>query len=78
MDIMELGAIGELVGGVAVIASLIFVDVPIRTSVKTMRATPTYEAEHTWACPARRPPTKGRDFERYPSAGSLGEYLSAI
>ncbi len=30
MDIMELGAIGELVGGVAVIASLIYVGVQVR------------------------------------------------
>ena len=32
MDIMELGAIGELVGGVAVVASLIFVGVQVRQS----------------------------------------------
>ena len=49
MDIMELGAIGEMIGGVAVIGSLLFVGIQIRTSVKTMRATSTYEAEHTWA-----------------------------
>ncbi len=30
MDIMELGAVGELVGGVAVIASLIFVGLQMR------------------------------------------------
>lgn len=30
MDIMELGAIGELVGGVAVIASLVFVGIQVR------------------------------------------------
>ncbi|NNL85874.1 MAG: hypothetical protein HKP27_09490 [Myxococcales bacterium] len=32
MDIMELGAIGELVGGLAVIASLIFVGLQVRQS----------------------------------------------
>lgn len=32
MNIMELGAIGELVGGVAVIASLIFVGIQLRRS----------------------------------------------
>ena len=32
MDIMELGAIGELLGGVAVIASLVFVGVQVRHS----------------------------------------------
>jgi len=49
MIIMELGAIGEMIGCVAVIGSLLFVWIQIRTSVKTMRATSTYEAEHTWA-----------------------------
>jgi hypothetical protein len=38
MDIMELGAIGELVGGVAVIASLIFVGVQIRQSNHAARS----------------------------------------
>ena len=37
MDIMELGAIGELVGGVAVVASLIFVGVQVRQNTKTLR-----------------------------------------
>ena len=32
MDIMELGAIGELVGGVAVIGSLIYVGLQVRQS----------------------------------------------
>ena len=32
MDIMELGAIGELIGGVAVIASLVFVGLQVRGS----------------------------------------------
>ena len=38
MDIMELGAIGELVGGVAVIASLIFVGLQVRNSNAINRA----------------------------------------
>lgn len=37
MDIMQLGAIGELVGGVAVIGSLLFVDVQIRQSNQQSR-----------------------------------------
>ncbi len=41
MDIMELGAIGELVGGVAVIASLIFVGVQIRTQTQEQRLAAT-------------------------------------
>ncbi len=35
MNIMELGAIGELVGGVAVIASLIYLSLQIRQSNAT-------------------------------------------
>ena len=37
MDIMELGAIGELVGGVAVIATLIYLAVQIRQNVKQLK-----------------------------------------
>ena len=38
MDIMELGAIGELVGGVAVIASLVYVGAQIRQNAYATRA----------------------------------------
>ncbi len=38
MDIMELGAIGELVGGVAVIASLLYVGIQIRQNTALTRA----------------------------------------
>ncbi len=38
MDIMELGAIGELVGGVAVIASLLFVGIQVRSNTRTAAA----------------------------------------
>ena len=38
MDIMELGAIGELVGGVAVIATLIYLAVQIRQNTRAVRA----------------------------------------
>ncbi len=37
MDIMELGAIGELVGGVAVIASLVYVGVQIKQNTLVTR-----------------------------------------
>ena len=37
MDIMELGAIGELVGGVAVIASLLYVGRQLRQSAAATR-----------------------------------------
>ena len=38
MDIMELGAIGELVGGIAVIGSLIFVGLQVRQSNEMAKA----------------------------------------
>ena len=37
MNILELGAIGELVGGVAVIASLIYVGLQVRQNTRVMR-----------------------------------------
>ena len=48
MDIMGLGAIGELVGGVAVIGSLIFVGLQVRGSNHLARA--ATELEATPAC----------------------------
>ncbi len=38
MDIMELGAIGELVGGVAVIATLIYLALQVRQNTLVMRS----------------------------------------
>ena len=43
MDIMELGAIGELIEGVAVIGSLLFVGMQIRQSNQQSRETATRE-----------------------------------
>ncbi len=44
MNIMELGAIGELVGGVAVVASLLFVGLQVRGSTREQRAASLQEA----------------------------------
>ena len=44
MDIMELGAIGELVGGVAVIVSLIYVGLQVRQANKAG----SRESYRTW------------------------------
>ena len=44
MDIMELGAIGELIGGLAVIASLIFVGVQVRNSTREQQTSSMREA----------------------------------
>ena len=49
MDIMELGAIGEMVGGVAVVASLIFVGLQIRANTRTMTADAGTRAQMSWA-----------------------------
>ncbi len=38
MDIMELGAIGELVGGIAVVASLLYVGSQVRQNTSALRA----------------------------------------
>ena len=38
MNIMELGAMGELVGGVAVIASLLYVGLQVRQSVRSTQS----------------------------------------
>ncbi len=46
MDIMELGAIGELVGGFAVVTSLIYVDLQVRQSNQIS------QAESCWPNPA--------------------------
>ncbi len=48
MDIMELGAIGELVGGVAVIGSLIFVGLQIRMNAKAVQLSSTVDVIHSW------------------------------
>lgn len=42
MNIMELGAIGELVGGAAVIASLIFVGLQVRSQARESRLSSTH------------------------------------
>ena len=43
MDIMELGAIGELVGGVAVIATLGYLAIQVPHGTRTARSAP-YQA----------------------------------
>ncbi len=43
MNIMELGAIGELVGGVAVVASLIYVGLQVRQNTQVTRTNSAYQ-----------------------------------
>ena len=49
MDILELGAIGELVGGIAVIASLIFVGLQIRQNTRTTRSSAQLDSARFWS-----------------------------
>lgn len=49
MDIMELGAIGELVGGIAVIASLIYIGAQIRQNTAATRAETALEASRLYS-----------------------------
>ena len=48
MNILELGAIGELVGGVAVIASLIFVGAQIRFNARSVQINSTLGVIQSW------------------------------
>jgi hypothetical protein len=49
MGIMELGAIGELVGGVAVIASLLFVGMQIRANARSIQIGSTVNVMGLWS-----------------------------
>jgi hypothetical protein len=49
MDIMELGAIGELVGGVAVIVTLIYLALQVRNGAQEQRAASMSNATHELA-----------------------------
>ena len=44
MDIMELGAIGELVGGVAVVVTLVYLAIQVRQNTSAIQATTLYQA----------------------------------
>ena len=49
MNIMELGAIGELIGGIAVIGSLIYVGLEVRSNTRTQKASSGTSTLHNWA-----------------------------
>ena len=48
MDIMELGAVGELVGGVAVVASLVFVGIQVQASRRQDRIAMLTALDRSW------------------------------
>ncbi len=54
MNIMELGAIGELVGGVAVVGSLIYVGFQVRQNTLTMRSHTQFESARYWSAEVSR------------------------
>ncbi len=60
MDILELGAIGELVGGVAVIGSLLYVGIQIRQNTRVVQSTAHHQMLDYTSSPHRQP--RGRRF----------------
>ena len=59
MNIMELGAIGELVGGVAVIASLVFVGMQIRRGNEQVQRGNAMERARTNLAQSQRAEARG-------------------
>jgi hypothetical protein len=49
MTIAELGAMGEFVGSLGVIATLFYLAIQIRANTKTTRASASFDAIHSWA-----------------------------
>ena len=44
-----IGAIGEIIGAVAVVISIVYLAAQIRSNTRTMRANAGFEATHSWA-----------------------------
>lgn len=49
MDIQDFGAIGDIVGGVAVVFTLIFLAFELRRNTRSVRASTSYEAQNSIA-----------------------------
>jgi hypothetical protein len=49
MSIIELGALGEFVGSIAVVITLIYLAVQIRANTRTTKANASFQATHSWA-----------------------------
>ena len=49
MDIQDWGAIGELVSAVAVVVSIAYLSVQIRSNTRATRARANFDATHSWA-----------------------------
>jgi len=49
MTIQEWGSIGEIIGGVAVVISIIYLAIQIRSNTRAARASASFDATHSWA-----------------------------
>ncbi len=49
MSIQDWGAVGEIVGGIAVVISLVYVALQLRTNTKTLKANAAWDSEVTYA-----------------------------
>ena len=49
MSIIELGALGEFIGSIAVVITLIYLAAQIRANTRTTKANASFQATHSWA-----------------------------
>ena len=49
MSIQDLGAIGEFIGSIGVIVTLIYLAIQIRSNTSATKASASFEATHSWA-----------------------------
>ncbi len=63
MDIQTAGAIGEALGGLAIVISLLYVGIELRRNNKITRATTSYMGAHSWAEMNTSMATDGELFE---------------
>jgi hypothetical protein len=49
MSITELGALGEFISSIAVVVSIVYLSIQIRSNTRTARASATFDGLHSWA-----------------------------
>jgi hypothetical protein len=49
VSIQDLGAIGEFVGSIGVIVTLVYLAIQIRANTRAIKASPGFDATHSWA-----------------------------
>ena len=47
MNVQDWGAIGEVVGAIAVIVSILYLSIQVRANARTMKATASFDATHS-------------------------------